>query len=104
MRFIVDLYRYIIVIFCGIALIGGAILLFAALDPGGPLAGAFPEWVIGASIFAAILFIQSVGGLALLVSLHDRHAALANTAYNATLALERIADRIEGRLGQEPEA
>lgn len=101
MRFIVDLYRYIIIVFCGLALIGGAVALFAALDPSGPLAGAYPAWVIAAALATAMLFILSIGGLAIIVSIHDRHAALSDSVEQTAAALERMAAALERRASME---
>lgn len=95
MRFIVDLYRFIIVAFCAVALIGGAVALFAALDTNGPLAGAYPGWVSAIAAAVAVMFILTVGGLAMIISIHDRHAELANAAGTTAAALERIADRLD---------
>lgn len=104
MRFIVDLYRYIIVAFCGVAVVGGAVLLFAGLDPDGPLAGAYPAWAIAVAAVVAIMFVLSIGGLALLISLHDRHAALADATQEAASALQVIARNVQYRDSRQFEA
>lgn len=92
MRFIVDLYRYIIVAFCAVALIAGTVTLFVALDQNGGLGAAYPGWVLAVALAVAVSFILSIGGLALVVSLHDRHADLSDTAAEMKLTLDRIAD------------
>ncbi|WP_375272683.1 hypothetical protein [Sphingomonas sp.] len=92
MRFIVDLYRYILVALCGITIIALAFAFFAFIDASGPTGGAYPEWVIAATIVVAIVFVLSIGGLAIIISLHDRHAELTDAAHDIRDALNRIAD------------
>lgn len=92
MRFIVDLYRYIIVALCGITVIALAFAFFAFIDASGPTGGAYPEWVIAATIVVAIVFVLSIGGLAIIISLHDRHAELTDAANDIRDALNRIAE------------
>lgn len=94
MRFIVDLYRYSIIALCGLAIILGAFAIFAALDVNGPLLGQYPGWVIAVAFASAVLFILSIGGLAIIVSLHDRHAELADAAQDIKVTLDRIADTL----------
>jgi hypothetical protein len=94
MRFIVDLYRYIIIGLCGLAIILGAFAVIAALDVNGPLLGQYPGWVIAVAFASAVLFILSIGGLAIIVSLHDRHAELADAALELKTTLDRIADTL----------
>lgn len=92
MRFIVDLYRYVILAFCGIITIAAALLVFAALDPASPLrATEATPYALLAVFGLIILLILSLGAIATLISIHDRHAEIANAARDGALALERIA-------------
>lgn len=99
MRFIVDLYRYIIVGFCGVAIIALAFAFFTLIDQSGP-AGSYPAWSIAATLGAAVLMILSIGGLAIIVSLHDRHAELTEAAGEIIEAIDRLTETLARREDQ----
>lgn len=84
----VELYRYLIIGFCGLILIG---ITFVTLAGTGPLLGVSlgPLWALGAIIFV-ITMILGFGLVAVAISIHDRHAELVKE-------VERIADLIEYR-------
>ena len=90
MRFIVDLYRYLIYFYCGAAVVATALVLFIISDKFGT-----PE-MTGGSIAIGIGFVAflllNLGGVATLVSLHDRHAEASQTLARIAGALERMAD------------
>jgi hypothetical protein len=93
MRFIVDLYRYVIFAICGATLIGITLLVIAALDPTGPLSGwAAPALLLAAA--AAVFLVLNVGALAILFSLHDRHVALVEATEEVSRSLDGIAATI----------
>lgn len=87
MRFIVDLYRYLILLFCagvlialtlGILIVTGNHQLFATWGP---------VTIISVAV-ALVMLIVSLGGIATLISIHDRHA-------EGVEQLRRIADRFD---------
>jgi hypothetical protein len=86
MRFIVDIYRYIIFAFCGLLIISAVLLaLFVATSSADPEIAA---GVIIGAVAALLFLILNLGGIAIIVSLHDRHAELVDEArqINATIA------------------
>jgi TRAP-type mannitol/chloroaromatic compound transport system permease small subunit len=100
MRFIVDIYGYIIFAFCGLLIISAVLLvLFVATS------GANPDMTAGTIIgpIAALLFlVLNLGGIAIIVSLHDRHAELVDEArqLNATMG-ELVYTLTHQRAGRE---
>ena len=101
MRFIVDLFRYLIVGFCGLALIGATLIVLAALDRGSPLAGPLsgPSIVIAAA--GLVVIVLNLGAVAILVSIHDRHAEIAASADALDSSVARIAAALERSVTRE---
>lgn len=92
MRFIVDLFRYIIVLFCGLALVGSTLLVIAVLDP----ANAAPAWLSGGVVMGVVvglvLLVLNLGVVTTLIFLHDRHCDLVDEAAQISESLQRLAD------------
>lgn len=91
MRFVVDLYRNIILGFCALVLIASAILIFAALDRSGPLGSQITGTIILIAVGALGFLVLNLGGIAILISLHDRHVEIAESAESIASSLQRIA-------------
>ncbi|ODP37084.1 hypothetical protein [Sphingomonas turrisvirgatae] len=79
MRFVVDLYRYILLTLVGLVIIGLLLLTFAAFDPNGPFQGEYATPVMLGAFTMALFLVLSVGGLAIIISIHDRHAEIADS-------------------------
>lgn len=93
MRFIVDLYRYVIFAISALALIGIALLVFAALDPTGPLIGfTGPTLLLAAGL--SVFLILNLGLAAALISIHDRHVELVEATETVSQSLDGIAATI----------
>ena len=89
LRFLVDLYRYLIFVICGAILI---LLTYGLVS--GVASGVFNTtasilWGLGA-VVVIVGLILSLGLVAVAISIHDRHAELVSE-------LERIGDLIEYR-------
>jgi hypothetical protein len=95
MRFIVDLYRYVIFGISGLTIIGTMLLiLFASeLDANTNWDFAGPALAIGSGV--VLLLILSLSGIAILISMHDRHVELVEEAADIATSLRRLADRPE---------
>jgi hypothetical protein len=91
MRFVVDLYRYLLLALCAGVLILMCVAIFAALDPAGPMQGEYSKPVLIGALMLGILFIINMGLLATVISLHDRHAEIADRSGEIAYALEQIA-------------
>ena len=90
MRFLVDLYRYLVIALCAVfvvALIYGTMLL---LDGSIAAGGEYNNFVIGASIALAIFFIIAIATTAILLSMHDSLCSVADS-------LRALAERKEGQ-------
>lgn len=88
MPFIVSLFKYLILVVCFLVLVGLALLVFAAIDPSGPLrAGAAPYAVVGA-LAGVVFLIINLGAIAILISLHDRHKEIAEGVHRVAQAIE----------------
>ncbi len=87
MRFIVDLYRYLIVALCGLILISLAYGTVAGIGSGLFDTPMGLLWALGLAMIL-IFLILSIGAVAIVISIHDRHA-------EAVDELERIADVLE---------
>jgi sensor histidine kinase regulating citrate/malate metabolism len=101
MRFLVDLYRYIIFLFCAFALIGAALIALSAADHSTALGAALTGWMLFAVIAALVVMVLGLGGTAILVSIHDRHVELVEEAERIATAVEQLAANLtkpaEGR-------
>jgi hypothetical protein len=78
MRFVVDLYRYVLLVLLALVIIGILLLTFAAVDPNGPFQGEYATPAILAMLAAGVFLTLSIGGLAIVISIHDRHAEIAD--------------------------
>jgi hypothetical protein len=93
MRFVVDLFRFIILAMCAIALIGAALLVFAAIDHSSPLGTGLTTTIVLFSIAALTLLVLNIGGVAILISIHDRHVEIADNTGSMASSLASMADR-----------
>ena len=97
MRFIVDLFRYIIFAFCGLMIIAAVLI---ALNLGSVETGSWPAGLVIAAIFVVFgLVVLNLGGIAILVSMHDRHAELVEEAVELNGVLSEIARALASRDG-----
>ncbi len=103
MRFIVDLYRYIVYLFCAFALIGAALIALATADHTTALGAALTGWMLFAVLAGLIVMVLGLGGTAILVSIHDRHTELVEEGERIANALEAIAAAVPDR-NARPEA
>lgn len=87
MRFLVDLYRYLIIAVCGLVLIGLTYGIVSGIGSGVFDTAAGPLWIFGAVIIV-VSMILGLGLVAIAISIHDRHAELVSE-------VERIADMVE---------
>jgi len=88
MPFIVSLFKYIILAFCFMVLVGVALAMFAVVDPSGPMAGQAKPYVIGSIAAFLVFFVLSLGAIAILISIHDRHREIAEGIDRIAAALE----------------
>lgn len=95
LRFIVDLFRYLIIGFCGLVLIGLTYAIVAGAGSELFGAAARPLWILVAMI-VVISMILALGFVAVAISIHDRHAELVRE-------VERIADVLEHQRGPDRE-
>ena len=84
MRFIVDIYRVLILACFGVMIAIATLLVLSMGDLPDPLQGLG----LGAIILLMIVMVIGVGTLAILFSIHDRHVEVAED-------LARIADALE---------
>lgn len=91
MRFIVDLYRVILIAALAGALIFGTYLVVVAFGAGdnGMLGGV----ALFTLITVAIMVVLGIGVTAAFVSIHDRIAEISESADKIVAALDRIAER-----------
>lgn len=94
MRFVVDLYRVILIAALAGALMFGTYLVVVAFGAGdnGTLGGI----ALFSLITVAIMVVLGIGVTAAFVSIHDRIAEISESADKIVAALDRIAER-EGR-------
>jgi hypothetical protein len=90
MPFIVSLFKYIILAVCFLILVAVVLVVFAFLDSSNPLAAGATPVVIGSAFVVLIFLVLNLGGVAILISVHDRHREIAE-------GIHRIADMIEYR-------
>jgi hypothetical protein len=99
MRFIVDLYRNILLVLCAIILVGALLLIIAALDRSGPFGSYLTGQIILIAFATLALLVLNLGAIATLISMHDRHAELASNSAIAADALARLAAYAENQRG-----
>ncbi len=92
MRFIVDVYRYLLLAVCGLTIIAAALLTLAAIDPSGPLSEQFRGSVLLIAAGLLLLLVLNLGVVAVLISIHDRHAEIADHAGNIAAQLSQRSD------------
>lgn len=93
MRFIVELYRLLILAILALALITASFVVFRVIQN--------PELTTGtsayvmAAVFVAIVFmILSIGITATIISMHDRLASVAKSAASAADEMESVVDSL----------
>lgn len=89
MAFIVSLFKYLILGACFLMLVGIALLVFAAVDPNGPMQGMATPYVIGGALVAIVFMVINLGAIAILISLHDRHKEIAAGIHRVAEAIEQ---------------
>ena len=99
MRFIIDLYRYLVLFYCGALLVAVALAIFLLIDRTGGGTLTVEMILIGAGVLS--LVVVNLGGIAILVSLHDRHVEVSDAATRIAASLEawsglRSVDREKG--------
>ena len=91
MRFIVDLFRNILIGMCAVVVIAAALLVFAAVDHSSPLGAQLTGTIILIALSALALLILNIGGIATLISIHDRHVEIADNTEMMARALASLA-------------
>jgi hypothetical protein len=91
MRFIVDLFRNILIGLCAVVVIAAALLVFAAVDHSGPLGAQLTGTIVLVALSALTLLVLNIGGIAILISIHDRHVEIADNTGMMARALASIA-------------
>lgn len=91
MRFIVDLFRNILIGMCAVVVIAAALLVFAAVDHSGPLGAQLTGTIVLIALSALTLLVLNIGGIAILISLHDRHVEIADNTGSMANALASLA-------------
>ena len=91
MAFIVSLFKYIILGLCFVMLVAIVFGLMWAVD-----SGVFQNAETAASTIAllaagTVFFVLYIGGIAILISLHDRHRELAEGVHRIADELQRVA-------------
>lgn len=89
MAFIVSLFKYMILAGCFAVLVAAALGVLAVIDPSSPLHGAATPYVIGVAAALLIFLVLNLAGLAIIISLHDRHREIAEGVDRVANALER---------------
>jgi|GEM_PF-3489557 len=87
MKFLVEMYRYLILGFVGLILIGLTFGIASGFSGGLADQPLGPIQIAG-MLMVASLVILSVGGIAVIISIHDRHSELVQQ-------IERIGDVLE---------
>ncbi|NIJ30749.1 hypothetical protein FHT00_002722 [Sphingomonas insulae] len=78
---------------CAIALVGAALLVFAAIDHSSPLGSGLTTTIVLFAIAALALLVLNIGGVAILISIHDRHVEIADNTGSIASSLASLADR-----------
>ena len=92
MRFIVDLYRYIILAVLALLIAGFAFFVLSLGGNSGYDDASLATIIIAGLAFAGILGV-SLGLVATFISIHDRHIELVNEVKLMRQALEQRGDR-----------
>jgi hypothetical protein len=95
-RFIVDIYRYMLLGLSGVTIISTMVVIFMVLDP-----SINNNWAtIGSTLLICLvvllLLVIGLSGIAILISMHDRHAELVDEAADIALSLRRLTERGDG--------
>ena len=94
MAFIVSLFKYVILIGCFAILVAMALAIFAVVDPSSPLSGAATPYMLAGSAAGLLFLLLNLAGLALVISLHDRHREIAE-------GIDRVATALEQHTGSD---
>lgn len=97
MRFIIDLFRCLIYFYCAAILIGVSLGIFLALDRPGPSDLTADVIFVAAAVFS--IFVLHLGGIAILVSLHDRHVESTQALNSIAASLEKMVAKNETTQG-----
>ena len=95
MRFLVDLYRVIVLAMVAVCLIGGFYLISLLMMGGAPVE--LNAAAIMAMLAGGVCFILFFGLTATFISIHDRIAEISHQSARLADALERIADSPSSR-------
>ncbi|MCW2391915.1 uncharacterized membrane protein YhaH (DUF805 family) [Sphingobium sp. B1D7B] len=93
MPFIVSLYKYLIFGFCFIILVAIVLGLMFVLNSGNAGMDEVTPYAIATAIAALMMLVLSLGAIAILISLHDRHREIAEGIDRVAAALEHWQDR-----------
>lgn len=91
MPFIVSLVKYIIFFGCFVVLVGVGLLLIAVFDSQNPMAASVTPMALAWAAGFLVFLVLSLGGVATLISLHDRHREIAEGIHRIAEALESAA-------------
>ena len=94
MRFLVDLYRLLIVGMCGLILVGVIFIALSVVTSSGAVASLSGPVLLGCAT-ALVFLVLSLGGVAILMSLHDRHIELVEQITAVAEASQRVAAAVE---------
>lgn len=90
MRFIVDLYRYILLLLIAVTIIAFVFIGLMLIAGSDNLPGTGPAFVFGALAFL-VFEIMLLGMAAVFISVHDRHAELVDELREIRLTLSQPA-------------
>lgn len=91
MAFIVSMFKYIILSLCFVVLVAIVFGLFYAIDSGLLQSAQAAFSTVALIVVGGVFFILYIGGIAILISLHDRHRELAEGVHLIADELKRIA-------------
>ena len=91
MRFMVDLYRYIILFALALVLIGGTVGLLEVTTAG--ISSPVSLIAYAYTFFAFIIIVLVIGFVAIAVSIHDRHAELVDEVRLLRLSAQGAPDQ-----------
>ncbi len=91
MRFIVDLFRNILLALCALVVIAVALMVFAAVDHSDLFGTQLTATIVMIALSALTLLVLNIGGVAILISIHDRHVEVSDNTAAMAVALTSIA-------------
>ena len=92
MAFIVSLFKYIILTFCFLMLIAIVFGLMWSIDQGVLTSPEMAMGTIALVVAVFVFFILYIGGIAILISLHDRHREVAEGIHRIADELKRVSN------------